>query len=121
MSSMWSSSVDALAFKTGAFRDGPRLPWETGQQGGSAVTLPFWLARRGTVPGGTGQTRGLEQVPVVPCGGFSCAIKGHLRDVQYIQATKDACAALLGNGLVVTWGMPGCSGCGDMGQGSLWR
>ena len=66
MSSMWSSSVDALAFKTGAFRDGPRLPWETGQQGGSAVTLPFWLARRGTVPGGTGQTRGLEQVPVVP-------------------------------------------------------
>ena len=42
MSSMWSSSVDALVFKTGAFRNGPRLPWETGQQGGSAVTLPFW-------------------------------------------------------------------------------
>ena len=41
MSSMWSSSVDALVFKTGAFRNGPRLPWETGQQGGSAVTLPF--------------------------------------------------------------------------------
>ena len=108
------------------FQDGCLQEWAQATLGDGAARrqccdLTFLAARRGTVPGGTGQTRGLEQVPVVPCGGFSCAIKGHLRDVQYIQATKDACAALLGNGLVVTWGMPGCSGCGDMGQCSLWR
>ena len=65
MSSMWSSSVDALVFKTGAFRNGPRLPWETGQQGGSAVTLPFGGSAWHSAWGDRSDT-GLEQVPVVP-------------------------------------------------------
>ena len=41
MSNIWSSSVDAVAFSAGAFREEPRLPWESGRQGGTAASLPF--------------------------------------------------------------------------------
>ena len=37
-------------------------------------------------------------------GGNSRAVQGQLKDVQQIQASPFAFAAILGNGTVVTWG-----------------
>ena len=53
------------------FQDGCLQEWAQATLGDGAARrqccdLTFLAARRGTVPGGTGQTRGLEQVPVVP-------------------------------------------------------
>ena len=49
---------------------------------GSVTAAPLAWSRRSVVTWGNAH-----------CGGVSCAVKGQLRDVQYIQATKDACAA----------------------------
>ena len=38
------------------------------------------------------------------CGGDSSAVQHQLKDVQQVQATVDAFAAILGDGSVVTWG-----------------
>ena len=40
----------------------------------------------------------------VDCGGDCSAVRDQLQNVQQIQATQSAFAAILGNGSVVTWG-----------------
>ena len=41
-------------------------------------------------------------------GGDSSAVQDQLKNVQQIQACKDAFAAILGHGSVVTWGDARC-------------
>ena len=38
------------------------------------------------------------------CGGDSSAVKDHLKNVQHVQATTAAFAAILADGSVVAWG-----------------
>ena len=44
------------------------------------------------------------------CGGDSTAVQDQLRNVQQIAASRDAFAAILADGSVVTWGEPGGGG-----------
>ena len=44
------------------------------------------------------------------CGGDSSAVQGQLKNVQQIQASSYAFAAVLGDGSVVTWGDPQSGG-----------
>ena len=44
------------------------------------------------------------------CGGDSGAVQDQLEDVQQIQASFQAFAAILSDGSVVTWGNPACGG-----------
>ena len=46
------------------------------------------------------------------CGGNSSAVKDQLKNVQQIQATSGAFAALLGDGFVVAWGAADCGSDG---------
>ena len=39
MSNIWSSSVDAVAFRAGAFREEPRLPWGHPGSGGDSSAV----------------------------------------------------------------------------------
>eukprot|EP00439_Symbiodinium_sp_Y106_P008004 s1164_g1.t1 len=43
------------------------------------------------------------------CGGDSSGVQDQLKNVQQVQATEDAFAAILGDGSVVTWGDADCS------------
>ena len=44
------------------------------------------------------------------CGGDSSAVQDQLKGVQQIQATRQAFAAILDDGSVVTWGHALCGG-----------
>ena len=44
------------------------------------------------------------------CGGDSSAVQNQLKNVQHIQASAGAFAALLSDGSVVTWGAARCGG-----------
>ena len=52
-------------------------------------------------------------------GGDSSAVQDQLKNVQQIQATRRAFAALLGDGSVVTWGFVGAGGCSRAVQHQL--
>ena len=52
-------------------------------------------------------------------GGDSSQVQEQLRNVQHIQATNEAFAAILESGAVVTWGHAGMGGDSSQVQGQL--
>ena len=52
-------------------------------------------------------------------GGDSSAVQGQLKNVQQIQASLSAFAAILSDGSVVTWGDPDYGGNSSAVQGQL--
>ena len=53
------------------------------------------------------------------CGGDSSAVQDQLKNVQQIQASSHAFAAVLGDGSVVTWGKSAYGGDSSAVQGQL--
>ena len=53
------------------------------------------------------------------CGGDSSAVQDQLRNVQQVQGTSGAFAAILADGSVVTWGRPDCGGDSSAVQDQL--